>query len=398
MILEAFRSTTTYTYDGDGVRLQASTGTSAANKTNFVWDLNQGLPQVALERNGSNTVLRQYIYGLKRIRQTVGTASYYHTDQLGSVTNTTSASGASQRTWSYEPYGVIRTSSGSSPASFVNFTGEYLDPTGLYHLRARQYDPASGRFTRTDPLETGSSDPGLSAYAYVEGRPTVSVDPRGLRSEPSTAGRNSAAFSTTGVSPANGNPTAIRSLSSAGNPNRGDQCTTVPDEIRMPRVVAFPVTLGVTPRGKTLIDFSPSCQAHDDCYGFWGSWRKNCDDTFHGRMKNQCRSEYRHTILLGPVDGPLRYVCNKIADLYYFGVQKLGGGSWPDKAFRYGPSLLKPERGCPWIGVSGQRPDVPRCYREVQQHSYDPIIPLSRGAMVTAIAKKSLEAWLPIYG
>ena len=134
-------TTTTYTYDGDGVRLQASTGTSAANKTNFVWDLNQPNAQVALERNGSNTLLRQYIYGLKRIRQTVGTASYYHTDQLGSVTNTTSASGASQRTWSYEPYGVIRTSSGSSPASFVNFTGEYLDPTGLYHLRAGSTTP-----------------------------------------------------------------------------------------------------------------------------------------------------------------------------------------------------------------------------------------------------------------
>ena len=55
------------------------------------------------------------MYGLERIRQTVGTAGYYHADQLGSVTNTTSASGASQRTWSYEPYGVIRTSSGSSP-------------------------------------------------------------------------------------------------------------------------------------------------------------------------------------------------------------------------------------------------------------------------------------------
>ena len=177
-------TTTTYTYDGDGVRLQASTGTSAANKTNFVWDLNQGLPQVALERNGSNTLLRQYIYGLKRIRQTVGTASYYHTDQLGSVTNTTSASGASQRTWSYEPYGVIRTSTGSSPASFVNFTGEYLDPTGLYHLRARQYDPVSGRFTRTDPVENSANG---SQYAYVAGRPTVMVDPSGTTLRPANS-------------------------------------------------------------------------------------------------------------------------------------------------------------------------------------------------------------------
>jgi RHS repeat-associated protein len=174
-------TTTTYTYDGDGVRQQASTGTAASAKTNFVWDVNQPNAQVALERNGSNTLQRQYIYGLKRIRQTVGTASYFHTDQLGSVTNTTSASGASQRTWSYEPYGVIRTSTGTSPANFVNFTGEYLDPTGLYHLRARQYDPASGRFTRTDPVENSASG---SQYAYVSDRPTVSVDPAGLWAVP----------------------------------------------------------------------------------------------------------------------------------------------------------------------------------------------------------------------
>ena len=144
-------TTTAYAYDGDGVRLQASTGNGTNQKTNFVWDLNQGLPQVALERDGSNALLRQYVYGLKRIRQTVGTASYYHTDQLGSVTELTSATGASQRSWSYEPYGLVRTSTGTSPTNFVNFTGEYQDPTGLYHLRARQYDPVSGRFTRTDP-------------------------------------------------------------------------------------------------------------------------------------------------------------------------------------------------------------------------------------------------------
>lgn len=129
-------TTTAYIYDGDGVRLQASTGTQANKKTNFVWDVNQPNAQVALERDGSNVLLRQYLYGLKRIRQTVGTASYYHTDQLGSVTNMTSAPGASQRTWSYEPHGVVRTSTGSSPPNFLNFTGEYLDPTGLHHLRA----------------------------------------------------------------------------------------------------------------------------------------------------------------------------------------------------------------------------------------------------------------------
>jgi len=41
---------------------------------------------------------------------------------------------------------------GQQPANFMKFTGEYLDPTGLYHLRARQYDPAIGRFLRKAPV------------------------------------------------------------------------------------------------------------------------------------------------------------------------------------------------------------------------------------------------------
>ena len=187
-------TTTTYTYDGDGVRQQTSTGSAASAKTNFVWDINQPNAQVALERNGSNTLQRQYIYGLKRIRQTVGTASYFHTDQLGSVTNTTSASGASQRTWTYEPYGVIRTSTGTSPTNFVNFTGEYLDPTGLYHLRARQYDPASGGFLGLDPLERPDSEGAVSQYSYADARPLVFVDPSGMgRTLASNAGTSAAA-------------------------------------------------------------------------------------------------------------------------------------------------------------------------------------------------------------
>ena len=48
--------------------------------------------------------------------------------------------------------------SGSQPTNLMKFTGEYLDPTGLYYLRARQYDPVSGRFLTTDPAKTVDSD------------------------------------------------------------------------------------------------------------------------------------------------------------------------------------------------------------------------------------------------
>jgi YD repeat-containing protein len=53
-------TTTTYAYDGDGVRLKAQTGPGAAEITNYLWDVNGELPQLALEQDGANTPLRRY--------------------------------------------------------------------------------------------------------------------------------------------------------------------------------------------------------------------------------------------------------------------------------------------------------------------------------------------------
>lgn len=62
----------------------------------------------------------------------------------------------------------------------MRFTGEYLDQTGLYHLRARQYDPGIGRFTAHDPWPTSAVSPYASSYSYVQNQPTVLTDPTGL--------------------------------------------------------------------------------------------------------------------------------------------------------------------------------------------------------------------------
>jgi RHS repeat-associated protein len=176
-------TTTTYTYDGDGNRLQASTGSQASKKTNYLWDTNNTLPQMALERDGSNALLRRYVYGSSRISMTTGGAAYYyHYDNLGSVANVTNASGTSMWTEQYEPFGSIRTetkNNNSAPTNFMKFTGEYQDPTGLYYLRARLDDPTLGRFLTRDPVEPSVSDPYVSTYLYVADRPTVMVDPSG---------------------------------------------------------------------------------------------------------------------------------------------------------------------------------------------------------------------------
>lgn len=192
-------TTTTYSYDGDGVRLQASTGSKASQQTNFLWDVSHALPQIAVEQSGSGSVRRSYIYGARRVSMTSGSAtSYYHYDALGSVANVTSSSGARRWTLVYEPFGTITTeqkSGGNAPTNLMKFTGEYLDPTGLYHLRARQYDPTTGRFLRPDPVDSGVASPLGSAYVYAANRPTVMVDPSGEILRPADHGRGMAHFS-----------------------------------------------------------------------------------------------------------------------------------------------------------------------------------------------------------
>jgi len=78
----------------------------------------------------------------------------------------------------------------------MKFTGEYADPTGLYHLRARYVDPAIGRFLQLDPAPGSQADASLAEYLYAANRPTVMVDPTGETFIASDAGQDAAEGST----------------------------------------------------------------------------------------------------------------------------------------------------------------------------------------------------------
>jgi RHS repeat-associated protein len=100
------------------------------------------------------------------------------------VTDVTDASGTAQWRYAYEAYGAPLSTtnvSGTAPENRLRFTSQYLDgETGDYHLRARQYDPATGRFDALDSVEPSMTSALDSAYVYVAGRPTVLTDPLGL--------------------------------------------------------------------------------------------------------------------------------------------------------------------------------------------------------------------------
>jgi len=74
------------------------------------------LPQLLLERDGANTLLRRYLVGLDTISMTTGAAAYYyHYDGLGSVGNLTTSTGAKSWTYTYEPYGATRPETPNRP-------------------------------------------------------------------------------------------------------------------------------------------------------------------------------------------------------------------------------------------------------------------------------------------
>jgi len=187
-------TTTTYGYDGDDRRVASTVGGGGAD-LRFVSDplAASGVPELALERDPAGNLVRRYLGGpLGAVSMANASATfYYHHDPLGTVTDVTDAGGTAQWKYEYEAYGAPRTTSnvsGSAPENRLRFNGQQLDPeTSLYHLRARQYDPASGRFGALDPVENPTFDPYAGPYVYVNGRPTVLVDPIGLLGIPGWA-------------------------------------------------------------------------------------------------------------------------------------------------------------------------------------------------------------------
>jgi RHS repeat-associated protein len=164
----------TSVYNGDGLRMSHTVGEST---TDYVWDVASGLPVVL--QDGTNS----YVYGLDLISaiDSEGGRIHFLYDGLGSVTDLTDEEGDVLDAYTYDAFGAIRTPSEVS-GNYWLFTGEQRDSdSDLYYLRARYYDPATGRFISQDPLPGSPWRPlSLNRYPYVMSNPTRYIDPLGL--------------------------------------------------------------------------------------------------------------------------------------------------------------------------------------------------------------------------
>ena len=159
--------TSTSEYNGDGLRMSHIVDTTT---TDYFWDIARSLPVVL--QDGTNT----YVYGLDLIAAVDGSgnATYFTYDGLGSTTDLTNGGATVTDQYSYDVFGAVRSHTGSSP-NYWQFTGEQLDSAeNLYFLRARHYDPATGRFLGKDPLPIGNR------YSYVSNNPANAIDPSGM--------------------------------------------------------------------------------------------------------------------------------------------------------------------------------------------------------------------------
>jgi RHS repeat-associated protein len=170
-------------YDGDGNRVAKIVG--GVTTQYLVDDLNPtGLPQV-VEEVVNGAVTRQYTYGLQRISENqiianLWTPSFYEYDGGGSVRQLTNSTGQVTDKYEYDAFGHFFTLSGTTPNNYLYRGEQYDSDLGLYYLRARYYNPQTGRFLSRDPEDGNAKDPqSLHKYLYAGGDPVNRIDPHG---------------------------------------------------------------------------------------------------------------------------------------------------------------------------------------------------------------------------
>ena len=171
------------TYDGDGNRVSKKVGSGTA--TYYLVDsVNpSGYAQVLEEYQGAN-LSRVYNYGLALISQrqaTSGTVSYFGIDGHGSTRFLMDVNGNVTDTYTFDAYGLLISSTGNSTPNNYLYCGQQFDgDLGFYYLRARYYQPITGRFWTMDTYEGNSEDPlSLHKYLYCQNNPLNGVDPLG---------------------------------------------------------------------------------------------------------------------------------------------------------------------------------------------------------------------------
>ncbi len=172
-----------FAYDGLGNRTSMTVGGAT---TRYALDVAGGpsaalrtsLPEVIAATGGASTQYLQ-VQGQILAQYDSGTWGYVLPDALGSVRTEADALGQVTAARSFDPFGVLLGADGGDP---LGYTGELWDSQAeLLYLRARYYQPGTGRFLTPDLWPGEPLDPRSlpQSYFYVGDNPVKYRDPSG---------------------------------------------------------------------------------------------------------------------------------------------------------------------------------------------------------------------------
>jgi RHS repeat-associated protein len=170
-----------YTYDGDGKRVEKSSG-----KLYWYGMSSDPLDETDLAGNTNNASFNEYIFfGGKRIarRDYSNAVNYYFADHLGTARIVANSSGSVLDDSDFYPFGGERVSLNSSPQNYKFTAKERDSESGLDNFGARYNSSSMGRFMSPDPVffqaEMLTDPQRFNQYAYVRNNPLALVDPKG---------------------------------------------------------------------------------------------------------------------------------------------------------------------------------------------------------------------------
>ena len=170
--------TETYNYDALGNRIAKTTD---GVKTEYLIDYSTGYAQVLRATTAGSTIF--YTRGFELISRKDATRElWYLTDGGGSIRFLTDSTGSVTDSLVFDAFGNTVSRTGQTGDSY-GFQGEQQDATGLYYLRARYMNPATGSFTQMDTYGGSLSDPmSLHKYLFANANPVKYRDPSGHES------------------------------------------------------------------------------------------------------------------------------------------------------------------------------------------------------------------------
>jgi RHS repeat-associated protein len=191
--------TVSYTYDTNGNRLTATYEIideqgNVTSKTSITYIVDQqnitGYTQVVkqIEKDllSDEEKITTYTIGHQRINQTVEvngekTVHKFTFDGHGSTRAMVNSLGKIAENYSFDAFGNALGFNAKQALTEFLYSGEQFDSKiGQQYLRARYYDPATGRFNRLDPFFGNVDDPqSLHKYTYAHNDPINGTDPSG---------------------------------------------------------------------------------------------------------------------------------------------------------------------------------------------------------------------------